>query len=116
MDPNLYLAALDLGATPLSAFWHVAWPLTRPGALAGCALVFIPATGEYLIPHFIGEGKVMVLGTLIVEQFMERRNWPYASAASVCLMLLIAVPAAASAFGRGRDTGRSPQTGGGALG
>jgi spermidine/putrescine transport system permease protein len=100
-DPDLYRAALDLGATPWRGFWHVIWPLTRPGVLAGCALVFIPATGEYLIPHFIGEGKVTVLGTLIVQQFTERRNWPYASAAAVCLLSIVAVPVVISAFGRG---------------
>src|SRR5581483_6746707 len=88
LDAGLLEAALDLGATPAQAFWRVTWPLTRPGVVAGCALVFIPSAGEYLVPHFIGEGKVHVLGTLIVQQFMERRNWPYAAAAAACLLAI----------------------------
>jgi spermidine/putrescine transport system permease protein len=93
MDRDLESAAMDLGATPWQAFWLVIWPVTRPGAWAGCALVFIPAVGEYMAPHFIGAGKCSVLGTLIAQQFMERRNWPFASAAAMLLLGLILVPA-----------------------
>jgi spermidine/putrescine transport system permease protein len=92
MDSNLTDAALDLGATSWQAFRLVTWPITRPGAWAGCALVFIPATGDYLVPHFIGEGRFNVLGLLIVQQFMERRNWPYAAASSVWLLATVCVP------------------------
>jgi len=98
IDPTLGDAALDLGATPWTTFWRVTWPLTRPGLWAGCALVFIPAAGEYLVPHFIGNGKVDVLGLQIVREFMERRNWPYAAACAVWLLLLVAIPAIFSAL------------------
>ena len=101
-DPNLLHAAMDLGATPWQAFWRVTVPVTRPGMWAGCALVFIPVSGEYLVPHFVGEGKVMVLGTLIVQQFMERRNWPYASAAAIWLLAVVAVPVIVSLASRQR--------------
>ena len=103
IDPALPQAALDLGATPWKTFWHVTLPLTRPGLLAGCALVFIPCAGEYLVPHFIGEGKVDVLGTEIVKQFMERRNWPFAAACAVWLLALVGIPAVLMAL-RGADS------------
>ena len=93
LDHTLVEASLDLGATPWQSFWQITWPLTRAGLWAGCALVFIPSAGEYLVPHFIGEGKVEVLGSQIVKQFMERRNWPYAAACAVWLLALVALPA-----------------------
>jgi spermidine/putrescine transport system permease protein len=98
---DLEHAAMDLGATPWQTFWHVVWPVSRSGMWAGCALVFIPASGEYLVPHFIGEGKVTVLGTLIVTEFIERRNWPYAAAAAVWLLLLVTAPLAVWALRTG---------------
>jgi ABC-type spermidine/putrescine transport system permease subunit I len=103
-EPNVTEAALDLGATPWQAFWRVTWPITRPGMWAGEALVFIPCCGEYLVPHFIGEGKVMVVGGLIVQEFMERRNWPYAAACAMWLAAIVILPIAASLVGR-RDQG-----------
>jgi len=94
-DETLALAALDLGATPMQAFWHVTLPLTLPGAISGAALVFIPVSGEYLIPHFIGEGKVNVAGTLVMEWF-GHRHWPYAAACATWLAAIVLVPLAGS--------------------
>src|SRR5439155_22942223 len=65
-DQTLVLAALDLGATPAQAFWRVTLPITLPAAASGAALVFIPVSGEYLIPHFLGDGQVSVVGTLVM--------------------------------------------------
>lgn len=89
VDPTLLEAAADLGATRFQALVHVVVPLAVPGIVAGSVLVFVPACGDYLIPHFIGNGKISVLGTLVVHEFMERRNWPYASAASMWLLAIV---------------------------
>lgn len=97
-DPALHLAALDLGATPWRAFWRVTWPITRGGMWAGAALVFIPVTGEYLVPHFIGEGQVAVLGTVIWKEF-DSRNWPYAAACASWLVGLVVIALAVSWVG-----------------
>jgi spermidine/putrescine transport system permease protein len=94
-DETLRLAALDLGATPLQAFWHVTLPLTLPGAISGAALVFIPVSGEFLIPHFIGEGKVNVAGTLVMEWF-GHRHWPYAAAGATWLAGIVLIPVVGS--------------------
>ncbi len=101
-DQSLVLAAMDLGATPWQAFWRVTLPLTLPGALSGAALVFIPVSGEYLIPHFIGDGKVTVVGTLVMEWF-GHRHWPYAAACATWLAAIVLVPIVASLM-------RSPAT------
>jgi len=50
--------------------------------------VFIPVSGEYLIPHFIGEGKISVVGTLVMEWF-DRRHWPYAAACATWLAAIV---------------------------
>jgi spermidine/putrescine transport system permease protein len=100
-DRSLVDAALDLGATPWQAFWQVTLPVTRGGMLAGTALVFIPCSGEYLIPHFIGDGKVEVIATLVMRQF-ELRNWPYAAACAAWLAAIVLVPMILSlTLGRG---------------
>jgi len=104
LEAGVVAAALDLGATPWQAFWRVTWPLTRPGMWAGCALVFIPAAGEYLVPRFIGEGHVNVLGTVIVQEFMERRNWPYAAACAVWLIAVVLLPILASLVAASRSS------------
>jgi ABC-type spermidine/putrescine transport system permease subunit I len=90
-DQTLVQAAMDLGATPLGAFWRVTFPITLPAAASGAALVFIPVSGEYLIPHFIGEGKINVLGTLVMEWF-GHRHWPYAAACATWLAAIVLLP------------------------
>lgn len=102
LPPNVLRAALDLGATPWQTFWRVVWPLTRAGRWAGCALVFIPVCGEYLVPHFLGDGLVNVLGTLIAREF-DQRDWPLVAALGVWLLALVALPAILAAFKRAED-------------
>ena len=100
-DRTLVHAAMDLGATPLVAFWRVTLPITLPAAASGAALVFIPVSGEYLIPHFIGEGKVNVLGTLVMEWF-GHRHWPYAAASATWLAAIVLLPIIASLIWKSR--------------
>ncbi|MEX2174112.1 MAG: ABC transporter permease [Pirellulaceae bacterium] len=101
-DRTLVLAALDLGATPWQAFWRVTFPVTLWGAASGAALVFIPVSGEYLIPHFIGDGKVNVAGTLVLEWF-QHRHWPYAAACAVWLAAVVLAPIFAALWWNARD-------------
>src|SRR3546814_10264058 len=59
MDLSLLEAAADLGCRPIKAFWVVTVPLSLPGIIAGCFLVFIPAVGEFVIPDLqIGRAHV----------------------------------------------------------
>jgi ABC-type spermidine/putrescine transport system permease subunit II len=94
-------AALDLGATPWQAFWRVTFPITLPGAVAGSAHVFIPVSGEYLIPHFIGDGKVSVAGTTVMEWF-DHRHWPYAAAVGAWLAAIVLLPIGGSLWWKSR--------------
>lgn len=86
MDWSLVEAAQDLGDSPARAFRRVTLPLALPGILAGCLLVFIPLTGEYLIPVVLGGDKIFYAGNLIAQQFGEARDWPFGAAVSMVVI------------------------------
>jgi len=92
MDLDLVEAAQDLGASRAAAFWDVTWPLARPGVIAGCLLVFIPAMGEYVIPYLLGGSESLLIGRVLFDEFFVNRDWPLASAVAVVLLLLLIVP------------------------
>jgi len=92
MDLDLVDAAQDLGASRSRAFWDVTWPLARPGVIAGCLLVFIPAMGEYVIPYLLGGSESLLIGRVLFDEFFVNRDWPLASAVAIVLLLLLVVP------------------------
>jgi putrescine transport system permease protein len=92
MDVDLVEAAQDLGATGTRAFWDVTWPLARPGVIAGCLLVFIPATGEYVIPYLLGGPESLLIGRVLFDEFFTNRDWPLASAVAIVLLFLVVLP------------------------
>ncbi len=93
-DPALIEAAVDLGCRPSKAFWLVTVPLARPGILAGCLLVFIPAVGEFVIPDLLGGADTLMIGRTLWTEFFNNRDWPLASAVAVLLLLVLVVPIA----------------------
>jgi putrescine transport system permease protein len=93
LDPVLEQAAADLGATPWRVFLRVTLPLSLPGVWAGCALVFIPAVGEYVIPELLGGPQAQLIGRVLWGEFFQNRDWPTASSVAVVLLLvLLCVP------------------------
>ncbi len=88
LDFSLVEAARDLGATPLKAFLTVSLKLTLPGLLSGLVLTFVPSMGLFFIADILGGNKVVLVGNLIQEQLMKARNWPFAAALSIALLLL----------------------------
>ena len=92
LNLDLVEAAQDLGASSTRAFWDVTWPLARPGVIAGCLLVFIPATGEYVITYLLGGPNSMLIGRVLFEEFFANRDWPLASAVAIVMLLLLIAP------------------------
>jgi putrescine transport system permease protein len=92
MDLDLVDAAMDLGASRTRAFWDVTWPLARPGVVAGCLLVFIPAIGEYVIPYLLGGPDSLLVGRVLFDEFFVNRDWPLAAAVAIVLLVLLVVP------------------------
>ncbi len=92
LDRGLLEAAADLGATPLTAFFTVTLPLSLPGILAGSALVFVPAVGEFVIPDLLGGPDTVMIGKVLWSEFFSNRDWPLASAVAVVLLVVLVLP------------------------
>jgi putrescine transport system permease protein len=92
LDPALDEAAMDLGSRPFRVFWDVTLPQSWPGILAGGLLVFIPASGELIIPSLVGNAGQPMIGRVISDEFSAARDWPMASAVAVALLVLLVVP------------------------
>jgi spermidine/putrescine transport system permease protein len=91
LDRALLEAAADLGAGPSRALWRVTVPLTAPGIVAGCVLVFIPSLGAYLAPDLLGGARTVYIGNLIQSQFAVARDMPFGSALSFLLSVAVLV-------------------------
>ena len=89
VDWSLTEAAEDLGASPMRAFWHAVMPQIRPGMIAGAVLVFLPATGQFVIPDLLGGAKVALLGNAVQQQFGVSRDWPFGSAIAVAALVVM---------------------------
>lgn len=89
LDKRLLEASADLGATPWRTFWQVTLPLALPGVATGSMLVFILLMGDYILPQYLGGGKVFFIGNALVDLFLQSRNWPYGAAVSIALVLIM---------------------------
>ncbi|NRB81405.1 MAG: spermidine/putrescine ABC transporter permease PotB [Saccharospirillaceae bacterium] len=90
IDKNLIEAAKDLGASKFITFLKVELPLTMPGIIAGMLLVFLPAMGMFYIADLVGGAKNLLIGNVIKTQFLNIRDWPFGSAASITLTVFMA--------------------------
>ena len=88
-DFALLDAARDLGAGSWEAFRFVMLPLIRPGIVTGFLFVFAPALGEFVIPDLMGGARTLLLGNLVTDQFLKSRDWPFGSALSLLLILIV---------------------------
>jgi putrescine transport system permease protein len=92
LDLGLLEAAADLGARPIEAFLTITLPLSLPGIVAGCLLVFIPAVGEFVIPDLLGGTETLMIGKVLWDEFFTNSDWPLASAVAICLLVLLVGP------------------------
>ena len=94
MDNTLLEAAEDLGSPPTKSFWTITFPLSLPGVIAGCFLVFIPVVGEFVIPDLLGGTRTLMIGKVLWDEFFTNSDWPLASAVAICLLVLLVGPIA----------------------
>ncbi len=105
-DMRLLEAGYDLYATRWQMLRRIVVPIVRPGVVAGCILVFIPALGAYVTPRVLGGGKNMMLGNFIELQFGQGRNWPLGAAFSVALFAVVMLATLALVRASGREAGK----------
>ncbi|KAE9526362.1 spermidine/putrescine ABC transporter permease PotB [Testudinibacter aquarius] len=91
LDGRLLEAAKDLGAGTVQRFVRIILPLTMPGIIAGCLLVLLPAMGMFYVADLLGGAKVLLVGNVIKSEFLVSRNWPFGSAISIGLTILMAL-------------------------
>ncbi len=91
LDHRLLEAAKDLGANTFQRFIRVIIPLTMPGIISGCLLVLLPAMGMFYVADLLGGAKVLLVGNVIKSEFLISRNWPFGSAISIGLTILMAL-------------------------
>jgi putrescine transport system permease protein len=92
LDNSVLEAAADLGAKNWDIFRTIILPLSMPGVIAGCLLVFIPAVGEFVIPALLGGPEQLMLGKVIWTEFFRNRDWPVAAAIAIILIAIIILP------------------------
>lgn len=89
LDPDLMRAALSLGASRTRAVVRVVLPLATPGIITGAIFVFMPVTGEFIVPALVGAPGNFLYGNQIESQFGTAYDWPYGSALAVLLLGLL---------------------------
>lgn len=89
IDPKLIEAAADLGAGPLRTFRRIILPLSMPGVLSGCVMVFLLACGAYVTPQLVGGTTGIMFGNIIAPQYTVTNNWALGAALSVVLIVIV---------------------------
>ena len=89
IDKNLLEAARSMGCTEWQAFREVTLPLSLPGVSAGCLLVFVLTAGTYLPPMILGGPGNEMIANLIFNRVIGTLDWPFGSAISVILLMLL---------------------------
>ena len=105
LDDSLLEASANLGASKLSTFFRVVLPLSWPGILSGCLLVFVPCLGSFVEPRILGGVNGTVIGTVIEDQFFEIYGWNFGAAiAFVLLVMVMLTTSLVGRIGKGVET------------
>lgn len=82
-------AARDLGAGNLVILVRIIFPLTLSGVISGIVMVFVPSLTSFAISQILGGGKVLLIGNVIEQDFMQGNQWNAGSALSMILMIFV---------------------------
>ena len=104
MDKSYVEAAVDLGATPRTAFWKVTLPLSMPGVLSGILMVFMPTVSTFAISEFLTNNKIKLFGTIIQEN-INSSMWNYGAALAFIMLIIIGITSLFSKDNEGVEGG-----------
>jgi spermidine/putrescine transport system permease protein len=96
IDPRLIEAAADLGAQPMWIFLRIILPLSWPGVLSGCIMVFLLSMAAYVTPQLLGGPSGIMFSNMIAAQFLANNNWALGAALSVVLSVIVLLLLAAA--------------------
>ena len=91
LDRSLLEAAEDLGAGTMAAFFRVVVPISAPGIVAGCIMVFLPALTLFYVADILGGADSTVVGSVIRDQFVIVKDWPVGASINIALTLFMLV-------------------------
>ena len=91
ISPNYMRAALNLGASPLHAFWKIYMPNSVPGISAGGMLVFVIAIGYFITPELVGGKDGQMIGNWIGYHLKTTLNWGLSAALGGILLAIMTV-------------------------
>lgn len=91
IDENVEYAAHSLGASPVQTFFKVTLPLSAPGIVSGCILVFTLSMTSYVTPKLLGGVQFRMMSTMVNQEVNVNFNWSFASAISYILLFCILV-------------------------
>jgi spermidine/putrescine transport system permease protein len=87
MDKSLIEASMDLGASPIRTFFKVTFPLSLKGVATGVIMVFLPSFSGFAVPYILGDGKFILVGTIIENSYNYNIN--FVSTLSILLVIII---------------------------
>jgi spermidine/putrescine transport system permease protein len=91
IDDDLISAAKVMGANDSQTFYEVVLPLSLPGVVAGAVLTFIYAVGSFLAPAILGGTSAVMVSNIIINVFLVLFNWPFASALTIALLVVMLI-------------------------
>ncbi len=91
IDPRLIEAATDLGARPFQVFRKILLPLSWPGVVSGCIMVFLLTMSAYVTPQLLGGPRGIMFGNVIASQFLANNDWAFGAALAVTMVLIVVV-------------------------
>jgi spermidine/putrescine transport system permease protein len=90
MNPNIYEAALDLGATPFQTFTKTIIPMTMPGIISAASMVFMPTMSSYVISDVMGERQISLIGNTI-QTYFDKSLWNIGSLVALVMLVIILI-------------------------